>query len=31
MLVMIPWKQQTLAVPLAQIAGIAVDEQTEQR
>jgi len=30
MFVLIPWEHRTLAVPLAQLEGIAVDEQTRQ-
>ena len=30
MFVLIPWERRTLAVPLAQLEGIAVDEQTRQ-
>jgi hypothetical protein len=30
MFVVIPWERRTLAVPLAQLQGIAVDEQTRQ-
>jgi hypothetical protein len=30
MFVLIPWERRTLAVPLAQLQGIAVDEQTRQ-
>jgi hypothetical protein len=30
MFVLIPWERRTLAVPLTQLQGIAVDEQTRQ-
>lgn len=30
MFVMVRWKRRILAVPLAQIEGLAVDEDTEQ-
>ena len=30
MLVLIPWERRTLAVPLAQLEGIAVDDHTRQ-
>jgi hypothetical protein len=30
MLVLTPWKRRTLAVPLAQLEGIRVDDQTRQ-
>ena len=30
MFVLIPWERRTLAVPLVQLKGIAVDEQTRQ-
>jgi hypothetical protein len=30
MFVLIPWERRTLAVPLAQLQGTAVDEQTRQ-
>jgi hypothetical protein len=30
MFVLTPWERRTLAVPLAQLAGLTADEQTEQ-
>ena len=30
MFVLIPWERRTLAVPLVQLKGIAVDDQTRQ-
>jgi hypothetical protein len=30
MFVLIPWKQRKLAVPLSQLKGVKVDEETQQ-